>query len=102
MSTQSSVVKADSESVGTEGEIRRWKLQIEALTKQRDAFATEMSRMQQRVDSSGGNAQKTAKLEQRFEAALQAVGKLQEDLEVVQAERDAFRKQIERDKLSQL
>mmetsp|Transcript_132408 Transcript_132408/g.423775 ORF Transcript_132408/g.423775 Transcript_132408/m.423775 type:complete len:87 (+) Transcript_132408:3-263(+) len=41
------------------------------------------------------HAQAVAVLEQRFEAALQAIGRLHEELEATQEERDTYRRQCQ-------
>jgi len=75
-------------------------MEVQALMRQRDELTKEGSRLQQRVDtlrqqaSSGkGGGPANNVLEQKFEGALQVIGKLQEELEACREQRDAYKQQ---------
>merc|ERR1711972_743049 len=83
-------------------EARRLRMEVEALQRQRDTLEQETSRLQHRAEvmesqPRGNNAQRGAMLlETKFEAALQAIGRLQEELEVCQSQRDEYKKLLGR------
>jgi len=82
-------------------EARRLRMEVDGLMKQRERLERESATLQEKVDSLGAQAKAQNgkanpahfQLETRFEAALQAIGKLQEDLEVCQEQRDQYKKQ---------
>jgi len=68
-------------------------MEIQALTRQRDVLEREAGRLQNHVDGlrergKGASRAAAAPLEQKFEAALQMIGRLQEELEACTAERN--------------
>lgn len=72
------------------------RMQVSCVTQQRDTLQQETKRLQQRLEAQRSGESANAQLVQRFELALQAIGKLQEELEVCQAQRDSYQKQCQR------
>lgn len=76
-----------------EANTRRLRTEIQALTQQRDMLEQEASKLQNRLefrDSSG------AVFEQKFEAALQMIGRLHEELDAEKAARKQLESQLGR------
>jgi len=82
-------------------EARRLRTEVDGLLKQREQLERENTRLQSQADSqrqqvpqhNGKALAASVQLETRFEAALQAIGQLQEELEVCQEQRDEYKKQ---------
>eukprot|EP00913_Durusdinium_trenchii_P016924 g15910.t1 len=97
---QQQVEKLQSSTTGgvKESELQL-RMQVSAVTQQRDNlqqddWLCEVLKLQKRVEAQrAGDAQ--TQMAQRFELALQAIGKLQEELEACQAQRDAFQKKCQ-------
>ncbi|CAK9060541.1 unnamed protein product [Durusdinium trenchii] len=92
---QQQVEKLQSSTTGgvKESELQL-RMQVSAVTQQRDNLQQEVLKLQKRVEAQrAGDAQ--TQMAQRFELALQAIGKLQEELEACQAQRDAFQKKCQ-------
>merc|ERR1712139_116416 len=75
-----------------EEDARRLRLEIQALTRQRDSLEKEAAKPQNHVEAvqkkgstAGASRSGNALLEQKFEAALQMIGRLNEDLEACKA-----------------
>lgn len=74
---------------------RRLEKELEHLRKQRSSLEQETLQLQERVASlrESAKANSHSALESKFEAALQAIGSLSEELEGCKEERDAFKAQ---------
>eukprot|EP00930_Biecheleria_cincta_P042304 TRINITY_DN29108_c0_g1_i4.p1 TRINITY_DN29108_c0_g1~~TRINITY_DN29108_c0_g1_i4.p1 ORF type:complete len:876 (+),score=272.54 TRINITY_DN29108_c0_g1_i4:1880-4507(+) len=69
------------------------KIQVQALTQQRDALQEESQQLRRRLEAQQRSQVESPAyiaLAQKFELALQAIGKLQEELEISQRQRDSM------------
>eukprot|EP00931_Biecheleriopsis_adriatica_P061969 TRINITY_DN3729_c0_g1_i5.p1 TRINITY_DN3729_c0_g1~~TRINITY_DN3729_c0_g1_i5.p1 ORF type:complete len:753 (-),score=256.52 TRINITY_DN3729_c0_g1_i5:139-2397(-) len=83
-------------SGATESEMQQLRTQLEAVSRQRDALQQDSLKLQQRLEAlQKGGSNANVALAQKFEVALQAIGKLQEELETAQDQRDAYKRQCE-------
>lgn len=79
-----------------DSELQQLRIQVDTITRQRDALQQETSKLQQKLEQQRTGMAAQSALAQRFEVALQAIGKLQEELEACQQLRDSYKQQCER------
>jgi len=79
--------------VAPSADARRLSLEVEDLMKQRKALEQDLAKLHRSLESNRGPAKPAVQLEHKFEAALQCIASLQEELEVCREERDAFKSQ---------
>eukprot|EP00434_Breviolum_minutum_P016857 symbB.v1.2.014872.t1/scaffold1098.1/size138148/4 len=91
---QSSALATQGQSLGSENEVQL-RMQVSTITQQRDTLQQETLKLRERLEAQRAGDAANAQLVQRFELALQAIGKLQEELEACQAQRDSYQKQCQ-------